>query len=406
MAVAALGGAAVGVERQRSGHASGPHARFGGIRVHDARWTRRAGRVARDAAAPGVCNRPRGRRGCAHHRRLCCRRPPATLTPRARLLPSSSSRPALPPDLDRLRWRAASSRSRRCSWRKSPACTNFAGRIDDEEMRAAARFGVMAVVILPLLPEGPVGPWGGIRPRELWMLVLFFSGISFAGYIAQRMFGAGRGYPVAGLLGGVVSSTNTTFSFARLEPARAGAFRAAGRRHRCRLHGALSPGLHRGCGPQLECRSRSGALPRSAVPLGTPRVPDMVAARRRRRSRCRAAGQSPADRTGAPDGCRVPGRALRGRRDASVVRRERTHGFRSGAGLERCRCAHDFHVAHRRRWRLGGSSRQGHCRRHSLQLRPQDRAAAALGPRPFTRLAGGVLVGMAVAVAVAIGLVP
>ncbi len=31
--VAALGGAAIGVERQRSGHASGPRARFGGIRT-------------------------------------------------------------------------------------------------------------------------------------------------------------------------------------------------------------------------------------------------------------------------------------------------------------------------------------------------------------------------------------
>ena len=31
--VAALGGAAVGVERQRSGHASGSHAHFGGVRT-------------------------------------------------------------------------------------------------------------------------------------------------------------------------------------------------------------------------------------------------------------------------------------------------------------------------------------------------------------------------------------
>jgi uncharacterized membrane protein (DUF4010 family) len=42
------------------------------------------------------------------------------------------------------------------------------GRIDDDELRAAARFGVMAVVILPLLPEGPFGPFGGVRPRALW----------------------------------------------------------------------------------------------------------------------------------------------------------------------------------------------------------------------------------------------
>ena len=54
----------------------------------------------------------------------------------------------------------------------------------------------MAIVILPLLPEGPIGPFGGIRPRELWLLVLFFTGLSFAGYLGRRLFGAGRGYPL------------------------------------------------------------------------------------------------------------------------------------------------------------------------------------------------------------------
>jgi uncharacterized membrane protein (DUF4010 family) len=90
------------------------------------------------------------------------------------------------------------------------------GRIDDEELRAAARFGVMAIVILPLLPEGPYGPFGGIKPRELWLLVLFFTGLSFLGYFARRIFGVTRGYPLAGLLAGMVSSTNATFTFARM----------------------------------------------------------------------------------------------------------------------------------------------------------------------------------------------
>jgi uncharacterized membrane protein (DUF4010 family) len=89
-------------------------------------------------------------------------------------------------------------------------------RIDDDELRAAARFAVMAVVILPLLPEGPFGPWGGIRPRALWLLVLFFTGLSFCGYLARRIFGATHGYPLAGALAGLVSSTNATFTFARL----------------------------------------------------------------------------------------------------------------------------------------------------------------------------------------------
>jgi uncharacterized membrane protein (DUF4010 family) len=88
-------------------------------------------------------------------------------------------------------------------------------RIDDIGLRAAARFAVMALVVLPLLPEGPYGPMGGVRPRELWALVLFFSGISFVGYLARRVAGPGRGYLVTGLIGGLASSTNVTFTFAR-----------------------------------------------------------------------------------------------------------------------------------------------------------------------------------------------
>jgi uncharacterized membrane protein (DUF4010 family) len=88
-------------------------------------------------------------------------------------------------------------------------------RIDDVGLRAGVRFAVLALVVLPLLPEGPYGPLGGIRPRELWMLVLFFSGLSFLGYIARRIAGPGHWYLVTGLLGGLVSSTNVTFTFAR-----------------------------------------------------------------------------------------------------------------------------------------------------------------------------------------------
>ena len=89
-------------------------------------------------------------------------------------------------------------------------------KLDIVEVRAGARFAVMAAVILPLLPEGPYGPFGGIRPRQLWALVLFFSGLSFVGYLARRVTGPGRGYALAGTLGGIVSSTSVTLTFSRL----------------------------------------------------------------------------------------------------------------------------------------------------------------------------------------------
>ncbi|MGH7560887.1 MAG: MgtC/SapB family protein [Gemmatimonadales bacterium] len=95
-------------------------------------------------------------------------------------------------------------------------------RIGEHEMLAALQFAVLALVILPLLPEGPYGPFGGIRPRALWIVVLLFSGLNFAGYLARRAVGDAAGYGVTGLLGGLVSSTAVTLNLSplsRKEPA-------------------------------------------------------------------------------------------------------------------------------------------------------------------------------------------
>ena len=89
------------------------------------------------------------------------------------------------------------------------------GRIGERELRAGLQFAVFALVILPLLPEGPYGPGDTIRPRTLWATVLVFLAVDFAGHLARRAVGAARGFGVAGLLGGLVSSTAVTLGHAR-----------------------------------------------------------------------------------------------------------------------------------------------------------------------------------------------
>jgi uncharacterized membrane protein (DUF4010 family) len=92
----------------------------------------------------------------------------------------------------------------------------FVARIDGEGFRAGVRFAVLALVVLPLVPEGPFGTWGGgIRPRALWILVLVFAGLSFAGYIARLAVSARYGSAITGLIGGLVSSTGVTLTFSR-----------------------------------------------------------------------------------------------------------------------------------------------------------------------------------------------
>ena len=88
-------------------------------------------------------------------------------------------------------------------------------QLGERELAAALQFAVLALVILPLLPEGPYGPFDSIRPRALWAVVLLFSGLNFAGYLARRAVGTTRGYGLTGLIGGLVSSTLVTLQFAR-----------------------------------------------------------------------------------------------------------------------------------------------------------------------------------------------
>lgn len=93
------------------------------------------------------------------------------------------------------------------------------GRIGQEEMHAALQFLVLALVILPLLPTGPYESLWGFRPRVLWAMVLLLSAINFAGYIARRAVGPGRGYGLTGALAGLISSTALTLQFSRLSRA-------------------------------------------------------------------------------------------------------------------------------------------------------------------------------------------
>ena len=215
IAIAALGGAAVGLEREWSGHAGGEEARFAGIRTFTLLggmagvagwfWTfgfqavaivLLAGATALVVAAYAAASR-RDVDGTTEVAALVVLS--AGVLAGTGYLVLASAIVAITTLLLVEK-----------SWLHS-----MIARIDDAGLRAGVRFAVMAVVILPLLPDGPYGPFGGVRPRQLWLFVLLFSGLSFIGYVARRFVGPDRGFPVLGLLGGFVSSTAVTFAFAR-----------------------------------------------------------------------------------------------------------------------------------------------------------------------------------------------
>jgi uncharacterized membrane protein (DUF4010 family) len=87
-------------------------------------------------------------------------------------------------------------------------------RVSVEDVAATLRFLIVAVIVVPLLPDRQVGPLDALNPFQIGLLVVFISGISFAGYAAIRLLGARAGLGLTGLVGGLVSSTAVTLSMA------------------------------------------------------------------------------------------------------------------------------------------------------------------------------------------------
>jgi uncharacterized membrane protein (DUF4010 family) len=106
-----------------------------------------------------------------------------------------------------------------------PPLERFSKALTTEEVSAVLELAVITVIVLPLLPNRAYGPWDALNPREIWVVVVLVSGLSFIGFVAMRALGARRGMAVTGAVGGLVSSTAVTISMA--ERSHAGAVRPA-----------------------------------------------------------------------------------------------------------------------------------------------------------------------------------
>ena len=85
-------------------------------------------------------------------------------------------------------------------------------RMSDEDLRVTLQFALVAAVILPLLPDRAIDPLGLINPFQVWLMVVFVSGIGFSAYVLMKVLGPSRGINLTGILGGLASSTATTIS--------------------------------------------------------------------------------------------------------------------------------------------------------------------------------------------------
>jgi uncharacterized membrane protein (DUF4010 family) len=219
LAVAGLVGLAIGIERQRSGHASGPGHDFAGTRtflllgllgglggilvVHDVAFAG-AALVAAGALLTISAYMMTARGGPADA--VDGTTEVAALVVLALGLLAGGGALRLATGTGAVVLLALAEKRRLHSW---------VDRLDPAEMRAALQFAVLALVVLPLLPATLPTPLGELTPRGTSIFVLIISALNFSGHVARRMVGEERGYAVTGALGGVVSSTAVTWGFAR-----------------------------------------------------------------------------------------------------------------------------------------------------------------------------------------------
>lgn len=219
LAVAALSGLAVGLEREWSGHATGPLARFAGLRTFlligslggVAGWL-----VASGAEIAGAVLMAGGAALIVAAYLRAAEPGGNTIegtTEAAALLVLGLGALA---GLGFLELTSGATAVMVLALSEKERLRDLVSRIGAQELRAGLQFAVLALVVLPLLPTQSYGPFGGVQPRALWIVVLLFTGLNFAGYLARRAVGPERGYGLTGLMGGLLSSTAVTFQFSRL----------------------------------------------------------------------------------------------------------------------------------------------------------------------------------------------
>ncbi|MGA7387677.1 MAG: DUF4010 domain-containing protein [Pseudolabrys sp.] len=92
---------------------------------------------------------------------------------------------------------------------------SWVARITWPELRSALVLLAMTFIVLPVVPDDPIGPFGGANPREIWLIAIVLAGVSFLGYVGVRALGVRQGILVSSAAGGLASSTAVTIANAR-----------------------------------------------------------------------------------------------------------------------------------------------------------------------------------------------
>lgn len=87
--------------------------------------------------------------------------------------------------------------------------------IREDELKDVLLLAAAALIILPLLPNHAIDPWGALKPYALWRIVVLVMAVGMFGHIAFRATGTRWGFPIAGFFSGFVSSTASVVNMGR-----------------------------------------------------------------------------------------------------------------------------------------------------------------------------------------------
>ena len=93
----------------------------------------------------------------------------------------------------------------------------LASKINASDVEATLKFGIVTLIILPLVPDHNYGPppFDVMNPYRIWLMVVLISALNFTSYLLIKVVGTEHGIGIAGLLGGLASSTAVTLGFSQ-----------------------------------------------------------------------------------------------------------------------------------------------------------------------------------------------
>jgi len=90
----------------------------------------------------------------------------------------------------------------------------FIKNITSEELFAFIKFSIIALLILPFLPDQDYGPEGLLNPFEIGAIIVIVFFLNFIGYFLVKYVGSKRGILLTAILGGLISSTAVAWIYA------------------------------------------------------------------------------------------------------------------------------------------------------------------------------------------------